>query len=123
MNQRELLEKIYSDIIKIKGVIETDYGRDLELKYLEEIKQDGFQLSKKELNSLKESSKEHNSTIDNRIKAIEYNDLIAIVYTSEFLGAVVVMSDDKEEMALFGILETEAYLKILELLDEYKKSP
>ncbi|MBA1300093.1 MULTISPECIES: hypothetical protein [Pseudomonas] len=117
MNQRELLEKIYSDIIKIKGVIETDYGRDLELKYLEEIKQDGFQITKKEIN------KEYRTTIDNRVKAVEYDDLIAIVYTSEFLGAIVVMSDEREEMALFGILETEAYSKILQLLDGYKKSP
>lgn len=117
MNQRELLEKIYSDIIKIKGVLETDYGRDIELKYLEEIKQDGFQITKKEID------KEHRTTIDNRVKAVEYNELIAIVYTSEFLGAIVVMGDNKEEMALFGIIETEAYSKILQVLDAYKKSP
>lgn len=117
MNQRELLEKIYSDIIEIKGVIETDYGRDLELKYLEEIKQEGYQITKKEID------KEYRTTIDNRVKAVEYNELIAIVYTSEFLGAIVVMGDNKEEMALFGIIETEAYSKVLQVLDAYKKSP
>ncbi|MBK3509411.1 hypothetical protein [Pseudomonas sp. MF6747] len=115
MKQEHLLNEIYSYTLMIEGVKETNYERETEVEYLEEIKNKALELI----------LRNKQTTIDNSIRVIEAdNDLIAIMYTSEFLGAIVVYEKGKREKeALFSIVDDSAYRKVFDLISRYEKSP